>query len=73
MRDPRRVAVAPAYEFEALTADRMTPQALLDQVAHDGEEGLAAKLVTAPYTPGARTNAWLKHTLVQSQEVLVCG
>ncbi|GAB2792679.1 ATP-dependent DNA ligase [Amycolatopsis magusensis] len=36
-------------------------------------QGIIAKRRDAPYTPGKRTDAWLKHPLIQTQEVLVCG
>ncbi|MDI5978227.1 hypothetical protein [Amycolatopsis magusensis] len=36
-------------------------------------QGIVAKRRDAPYTPGRRTDAWLKHPLIQTQEVLVCG
>ena len=73
MPDPHRVAVAQAHTFDELAADRITPQALLDRVARDGGEGLVVKQISAPYAPGRRTDAWLKHALVQTQEVIVCG
>ncbi|EWM18949.1 hypothetical protein [Kutzneria sp. 744] len=32
-----------------------------------------AKNRTASYSPGKRTDAWLKHPLIQTREVVVCG
>ncbi|MEV8614756.1 DNA ligase D [Amycolatopsis sp. NPDC051373] len=73
MPDPFRLAVVPAFTFDELTADRLTPQALLDRVAADGLEGLIAKLKTSTYQPGHRTDTWLKHPLIQTAEGIVCG
>lgn len=73
MPDPYRVAVVPAFTFDALAADRLTPQTLLDQMATAGHEGLIAKARTSPYVPGRRPDSWLKHPLIQDQEVIVCG
>ncbi|MCW3010394.1 MAG: ligD [Solirubrobacterales bacterium] len=38
-----------------------------------GLEGVMAKRLDAPYTPGGRTDAWRKVKLVQRQELVVCG
>ena len=73
MPDPYRVSVIPSVTFDQLTADRVTPSTLLERVAAEGKEGLVAKLRTAAYSPGRRPDAWLKHPLVQTQEVVVCG
>ncbi|WP_410659532.1 DNA ligase D [Amycolatopsis sp. lyj-112] len=73
MPDPYRVAVVPSVTFEQLAADRLTPQNLLDRAAADGAEGLVAKLRTSTYIPGKRPDAWLKHPLIQTQEVILCG
>ncbi|WP_255360838.1 hypothetical protein [Kutzneria sp. 744] len=73
MPDPHRIAVAPAYPFESLAADRITPQGLLERAVRDGHEGLIAKRLGARYTPGRRTDAWLKHPVTHTQEVIVCG
>ncbi|AGM07098.1 DNA ligase D [Amycolatopsis keratiniphila] len=73
MPDPYRVEVVRGFTFTDLAADRRTPRHLLDHVKASGHEGLVAKLRTAAYTPGRRSNAWLKHPLTQTTEVIVCG
>ncbi|GLZ35002.1 DNA ligase D [Lentzea sp. NBRC 105346] len=73
MPDPYLVAVVRAFTFDELAADRTTPEQLLGRVAVDGLEGLVAKRRDSLYTPGKRTDAWLKHPLVQTREVIVCG
>jgi bifunctional non-homologous end joining protein LigD len=73
MPDPYRVSVVPAVTAEELAADRLTPRKLLDRFAADGHEGLMAKMRTAAYTPGRRSDAWRKHPLIRTQEVIVCG
>jgi bifunctional non-homologous end joining protein LigD len=73
MPDPYRVSVIPAFTFEQLAADRVTPAMLLERMAAEGKEGLVAKLRTSTYVPGRRPDSWLKHALVQTQEVIVCG
>ncbi|ONI90795.1 hypothetical protein ALI144C_02230 [Actinosynnema sp. ALI-1.44] len=73
MPDPYRVAVVPAFTFDALAADRITPEKLLDRVTRAGHEGLIAKLRTSTYVPGQRPDSWMKHPLTQTQEVIVCG
>ncbi|WP_173140093.1 DNA ligase D [Kibdelosporangium persicum] len=73
MPDPYLVSIVPAVTFEQLSADRLTPAQLLDRVAREGQEGLIAKHRTAPYVPGRRTDAWLKHALTHTQEVIICG
>ncbi len=73
MPDPYRVSVVPAFPFGQLAADRLTPNDLLDRVATAGYEGLIAKLRDSTYQPGQRPDSWLKHPLVRTQEVLVCG
>ncbi|WP_340688392.1 DNA ligase D [Amycolatopsis coloradensis] len=73
MPDPYRVEVVRGFTFTDLVADRRTPQYLLEHVKASGHEGLVAKLRTAAYTPGRRGNAWLKHPLIQTTEVIVCG
>ena len=73
MPDPYLVAVVRAFTFDELAADRTTPEQLLGRVAADGLEGLVAKRRDSLYTPGKRTDAWLKHPLVQTREVIVCG
>ncbi len=71
--DPYRVSVVRAFHFTELAADRRTPQDLLDHVAATGHEGLVAKLLSAPYLPGKRPAYWLKHALIQTTEVILCG
>jgi bifunctional non-homologous end joining protein LigD len=73
MPDPYLVSVIPAFTFEQLAADRATPAMLLDRMAAEGKEGLVAKLRASTYVPGRRPDAWMKHPLVQTQEVIVCG
>ncbi|MDT7727566.1 MAG: bifunctional non-ous end joining protein LigD [Actinomycetota bacterium] len=73
MPDPYRVAVVPAVTFEQLAAERLTPQNLLARAAADGAEGLVAKHCSSTYLPGKRPDSWLKHPLVQTQEVIICG
>ncbi|XGP76305.1 DNA ligase D [Actinokineospora auranticolor] len=73
MPDPYRVAVLRAVGFDELAADRRTPQDLLATAAADGAEGLVAKLRDASYSPGKRPGAWLKHPLVRTQDVILCG
>ncbi|MCE7003012.1 DNA ligase D [Kibdelosporangium philippinense] len=73
MPDPYRISIVPSITFAALAADRLTPQQLLSRVATEGQEGLIAKHRSAPYTPGRRTDAWLKHALTHFQEVIICG
>ncbi|MDX8148387.1 DNA ligase D [Lentzea sp. BCCO 10_0061] len=73
MPDPFRITVVPSYTTDDLTADRLTPQRLLDRVAAEGHEGLVAKRLDSPYLPGKRPDFWCKHPLVQTREVIVCG
>nr|WP_225955276.1 hypothetical protein [Kibdelosporangium phytohabitans] len=73
MPDPYRIAVVPAFPFQALAADRMTPEQLLGRVSRAGHEGLIAKLRTSKYSPGQRPDFWLKHPLIHPKEVVVCG
>jgi bifunctional non-homologous end joining protein LigD len=73
MPDPYRVAVVPAVTFTDLDADHSTPEHLLRRVAEAGHEGLVAKRRHAGYHPGRRSDAWLKHPLTQTTEVIVCG
>jgi bifunctional non-homologous end joining protein LigD len=73
MPDPYRVAVVRAVTFDELAADRRTPAAFLDHADAAGYEGLVAKLRTSTYVPGQRPGSWLKHPLIKTQEVIVCG
>ncbi|OKA03546.1 DNA ligase D [Amycolatopsis regifaucium] len=73
MPDPYRVEVVRGFTFTDLAADRRTPRHLLEHVRSSGHEGLIAKLRTAAYSPGRRSDAWLKHPLIQTTEVIICG
>ena len=73
MPDPFLVSVVPSITAEELAADRRTPNTLLERFAADGHEGLMAKMRTAAYTPGRRSDACRKHPLIRTQEVIVCG
>jgi bifunctional non-homologous end joining protein LigD len=73
MPDPYLVSVVPAVTAEDLAADRLTPDKLLERIASDGQEGLVAKMRSATYAPGRRSDAWRKHPLIQTHEVLICG
>jgi bifunctional non-homologous end joining protein LigD len=73
MPNPHLVSVVPAFTFDGLAADRLTPRTLLDRITAEGHEGLIAKLRSSPYVPGARPDSWLKHALIQTREVVVCG
>lgn len=68
-----QVSIVPAFTFDELAAEGLTPQDLLDRAAAEGFEGLIAKLRGSIYVPGHRPDAWLKHPLVRTQEVIVCG
>ncbi|WP_410646433.1 DNA ligase D [Amycolatopsis sp. cmx-4-54] len=73
MPDPYRVEVVRGFTFIELAADRRSPGQLLEHVKASGHEGLVAKLRTAAYAPGRRSDAWLKHPLIQTAEVIICG
>ncbi|MEU3624853.1 DNA ligase D [Amycolatopsis coloradensis] len=73
MPDPYRVAIVRSFTFTELDADRRTVEDLLAHVAAAGHEGLVAKNRRAPYTPGKRTDAWLKHPRTHTSEVILCG
>ncbi|MEV4313911.1 DNA ligase D [Actinocrispum sp. NPDC049592] len=73
MPDPYRIAVVRAVTFDELAADRLTPQDMLARTQAAGYEGLVAKLRSSPYLPGKRPDSWLKHPLVHTQEVIICG
>jgi bifunctional non-homologous end joining protein LigD len=73
MPDPRRVSVVRAVTFDELAADRRTPQDFLAHAADAGYEGVVAKLRSSAYLPGQRPDSWLKHPLIRTQEVIVCG
>jgi bifunctional non-homologous end joining protein LigD len=67
------VAVVPAFTHAELASDGLTPHDLLDRAAAAGYEGVVAKRLASRYYPGRRSPEWLKHPLIQTQEVLVCG
>ncbi|MGK3208102.1 DNA ligase D [Amycolatopsis sp. MEPSY49] len=73
MPDPYRVSVVRAVTFDELAADRRTPADFLDHAASAGYEGVVAKLRGSAYVPGQRPDSWLKHPLIRTQEVIVCG
>ncbi|GAB2999098.1 DNA ligase D [Amycolatopsis acidiphila] len=73
MPAPDRVSIVPAFTFDELAGDGLTPQDLLDRAGSEGYEGLIAKLRSSIYVPGHRPDAWLKHPLIQTQEVILCG
>jgi bifunctional non-homologous end joining protein LigD len=73
MPDPYRVSVVRAVTFDELAADRRTPADFLAHAASAGYEGVVAKLRSSAYLPGQRPDSWLKHPLIRTQEVIVCG
>ncbi|HET6708707.1 DNA ligase D [Amycolatopsis sp.] len=73
MPDPHRVSVVRAVTFDELAADRRTPADFLADAASAGYEGVVAKLRSSLYSPGQRPDSWLKHPLIRTQEVIVCG
>ncbi len=73
MPDPYRISVVRGFSFTDLAADRRTPRHLLEHVVSSGHEGLVAKHRLSAYNPGRRSDAWLKHPLTQTAEVIVCG
>jgi bifunctional non-homologous end joining protein LigD len=73
MPDPYRVSVVRAVTFDELAADRRTPEDFLAHAASAGYEGVVAKLRSSAYIPGQRPDSWLKHPLIRTQEVVVCG
>lgn len=73
MPDPYRVSVVRAVTFDELAADRRTPDDFLKHAAAAGYEGVVAKLRNSAYVPGQRPDSWLKHPLIRTQEVIICG
>ncbi|TDQ00948.1 DNA ligase D [Labedaea rhizosphaerae] len=67
------VSLVPAFTHDDLVAAGRTPHDLLAEVAELGYEGLVAKQRDSTYRPGTRTKAWLKHPLISTQEVIICG
>ncbi|MFI9450111.1 DNA ligase D [Amycolatopsis sp. NPDC052450] len=73
MPDPYRISTVRGFTFTELAADRRTPAHLLEHVVSSGHEGLVAKHRTSVYHPGRRSDAWLKHPLTRTTEVVICG
>lgn len=73
LRDSSGVRITPAYSYTDLAAEGLTPHDLLDIAAEQGLEGLMVKSRSATYRPGQRSPAWLKHPLVHTTEVIICG
>jgi len=71
--DPNLISVVPIHTFTELTEAGLTPRDLLDRAAEAGYEGLIAKRRASRYYPGRRSPEWLKHPLIQTQEVIICG
>ncbi len=71
--DKNLVAITPSYSHADLSATGLSPQDLLDVAAQRGLEGLVAKASGSKYRPGRRSPDWIKHPLIQTLEVLVCG
>lgn len=71
--EPDLIAVVPAFTHTALTDAGLTPADLLGRAAAAGYEGLIAKRRSSRYHPGRRSPEWLKHPLIRTQEVIVCG
>ncbi|MEU3627865.1 hypothetical protein [Amycolatopsis coloradensis] len=51
----------------------MSPADLLGVARDRGLEGLVAKATRSKYHPARRSPEWIKHPLIQTLEVLVCG
>ncbi|WP_239153932.1 DNA ligase [Amycolatopsis sp. FDAARGOS 1241] len=71
--DTNLVAITPSYSHADLSATGMTPHDLLDLAATSGLEGLVVKVRASKYRPGRRSPEWLKHPLIQTQEVVIGG
>lgn len=71
--DKNLAAIPPSYRHADLVAHGMTPQSLLDVAAERGLEGLVTKASASRYHPGRRSPDWVKHPLIQTQEVVICG
>lgn len=48
-------------------------EAVLEASRRAGMEGVVAKRLNSPYTPGRRSDSWLKVKNLHTQEVLICG
>jgi bifunctional non-homologous end joining protein LigD len=71
--DPERITVVPSFPRATLSHLGLTPEDLLARSAAAGYEGLVAKRRASLYHPGQRSREWLKHPLIHTQEVIVCG
>jgi bifunctional non-homologous end joining protein LigD len=70
---PGPVEVVPAFTHAELAGRGLSPEDLLARAAEAGYEGVIAKRLESRYYPGRRTLEWVKHPLIQTQEVIVCG
>ncbi|MFC9249990.1 ATP-dependent DNA ligase [Amycolatopsis thailandensis] len=71
--DKNLVAITPSYSQADLSATGMSPADLLGVARERGLEGLVAKKIGSTYQPGRRSADWIKHPLIQTLEVVVCG
>ncbi|MEV6909471.1 non-homologous end-joining DNA ligase [Amycolatopsis sp. NPDC051071] len=71
--DRNLVAIPPSYSHADLSATGMSPHDLLDVAKNRGLEGLMVKAISSTYHPGRRSPEWIKHPLIQTLEVVVCG
>ncbi|MEU3764329.1 non-homologous end-joining DNA ligase [Amycolatopsis keratiniphila] len=71
--DKNLVAITPSYSHADLSATGMSPADLLDVARERGLEGLLVKTIRSKYVPGRRSPEWIKHPLIQTLEVVVCG
>ncbi|MBC8770066.1 DNA ligase D [Arenibacter sp. BSSL-BM3] len=46
---------------------------LFNKATEEGMEGIMAKWINSNYSPGTRSNKWLKIKSIQSENVLICG
>ncbi|MFI9452582.1 DNA ligase [Amycolatopsis sp. NPDC052450] len=71
--DKNLVAITPSYSHADLSASGMSPADLLDVAKDRGLEGLVVKAIQSKYVSGRRSPEWIKHPLIQTIEVVVCG
>ncbi|QXV63556.1 hypothetical protein CVV72_41075 (plasmid) [Amycolatopsis sp. TNS106] len=71
--DKNLIAITPSYSHADLSATGMSPHDLLDVARQRGLEGLLVKAIRSKYVPGRRSPEWIKHPLIQTLEVVVCG
>uniref|UniRef100_UPI003F496BFD non-homologous end-joining DNA ligase n=1 Tax=Amycolatopsis sp. CA-293810 TaxID=3239926 RepID=UPI003F496BFD len=71
--DKNLIAITPSYSHADLSATGMSPADLLDVARERGLEGLVVKATRSKYHPGRRSPEWIKHPLIQTLEVVVCG